>query len=194
MSFITDRLKKVADLSKHGFDLPERHLFSCKVGQLLPVMTKPMVLGDKFDINVIETTQTVPFNKAAFFRCKKYYHFWFVPYSYIWNQFDSFYTQRNNPYSSNSKGSAYMPSVYYDTMLTQMGLSGNSTYLNSVDEFGVSNLRNRLRLADLLRFGNWQDVMKDTNNLTFANKCYNYFNTNRKTVNLMALGTYQYQV
>lgn len=191
MSFLTDRLKKVASPSKHGFDLPERHLFSCKVGQLLPVLCKPMVLGDKFDINVIESTQTVPFNKAAFFRCKKYYHFWFVPYSYLWNQFDSFYTQRENPYSANSKGSTYLPCASYHHLLLNCGFHGGS-YLTSIDEYGVLNFRNRLRLLDLLRYGNWQDVMKNTDNLDFAEKCYQYFRTNPKYVNIFSLAAYQY--
>lgn len=87
---------------RNGFDLSERTAFTAKVGELLPVMTKEVIPGDKFKINLKSFTRTVPVNTAAYTRIKEYYDFYFVPNRLLWNRFDQFITQMPN--SQHSKG------------------------------------------------------------------------------------------
>lgn len=85
-------------VSRNGFDLSEKVAFTAKVGQLLPVMVKEVIPGDKFKINVKAFARTQPVNTAAYTRIRQYYDFFFVPYSQIWRNFKSFITQMtSNP-------------------------------------------------------------------------------------------------
>ena len=83
---------------RNGFDLSFRNSFTAKVGELLPVMCKEVIPGDRFDIDVSSFTRTQPVNSAAFSRLREYYDFYFVPYSLLWDKFPSFIVQTGQPY------------------------------------------------------------------------------------------------
>lgn len=160
MSFLTDKLQKVVNLGLHGYPLDERHLFSAKAGQLLPIFNKPMLPGDVFDIDIVQTSQTAPFNKAAFFRCKKYFHFWFVPYSFMWSQWDSYISQRVNPRSANSKGSRFVPNIPLLNIFRMVNVAYEESVNPPVQDIRKDDIGNRpyqgfLRMLDLMGFGNW---------------------------------------
>lgn len=79
--------------SRNGFDLSFKKNFSAKAGELLPVMTKVVLPGDSFNINLKSFTRTQPLNTSAFARMREYYDFYFVPFEQMWNKFDSMVTQ-----------------------------------------------------------------------------------------------------
>lgn len=79
--------------SRNGFDLSFKKNFTAKAGELLPIMTKVVLPGDSFNINLRSFTRTQPLNTSAFARMREYYDFYFVPFEQMWNKFDSCITQ-----------------------------------------------------------------------------------------------------
>ena len=78
---------------RSAFDLSQRRCFTAKVGELLPVMCKEVIPGDKFKLGLSSFTRTRPVNSAAYTRIKEYYDYFFVPYRLLWRYFDQFITQ-----------------------------------------------------------------------------------------------------
>lgn len=89
---------------RSAFDLSFRNAFTAKVGELLPVMTKEVIPGDKFKLGVESFTRTMPVNSAAYTRIKEYYDFFFVPNRLLWRYFDSYITDMSqiNPQFADS--------------------------------------------------------------------------------------------
>lgn len=88
--------------SRNGFDLSNRHTFSAKLGELLPVQVKECLPGDKFKINLSHFSRTQPLNGPAYVRIREYYDFCFVPYRLLWKYFDQFINQMPNNVAANS--------------------------------------------------------------------------------------------
>lgn len=84
------------NVSRNGFDLSFKKNFTAKAGELLPIMCKPVLPGDKFTIKLDAFTRTQPLNTAAFVRMREYYDFYFVPYNLLWNKADTVLTQMND--------------------------------------------------------------------------------------------------
>ena len=74
------------NVSRNGFDLSTKRNFTAKCGELLPVMCKEVIPGDKVKIDLSAFTRTMPVNTAAFARIREYYDFFFVPFSHLWNR------------------------------------------------------------------------------------------------------------
>ena len=79
-------------LSRNGYDLSSRRVFSAPAGALIPVASWDCQPGEKFKIQVQDLVRAQPLNTAAFARCKEYYHFFFVPYRALWQHSDRFFT------------------------------------------------------------------------------------------------------
>ena len=90
---------------RNGFDLSNRHTFSAKLGELLPVQVKECLPGDKFKINLQHFSRTQPLNSPAYVRIREYYDFCFVPYRLLWKYYDQFINQMPNNVSANSQSS-----------------------------------------------------------------------------------------
>lgn len=88
--------------SRNGFDLSNRHTFSAKLGELLPVQVKECLPGDKFKINLSHFSRTQPLNGPAYVRIREYYDFCFVPYRLLWKYFDQFINQMPNNIAASS--------------------------------------------------------------------------------------------
>lgn len=84
------------NVKRNGFDLSFKNAFTAKAGELLPVMVKEVIPGDKFKINGQSFTRTQPLNSAAFVRMREYYDVFFVPYRLLWNRFPTFFTNMND--------------------------------------------------------------------------------------------------
>ena len=80
------------NVKRNGFDLSFKNAFTAKAGELLPVMVKEVIPGDKFKIDGQSFTRTQPLNSAAFVRMREYYDVFFVPYRLLWNRFPTFFT------------------------------------------------------------------------------------------------------
>lgn len=83
-------------VSRNGFDLSENNAFTAKCGELLPIMTKEVLPGDHFEIDLRTFTRTQPLQTAAFTNFRQYYDFFFVPYSQIWHNWNAFITNLGN--------------------------------------------------------------------------------------------------
>lgn len=84
------------NLSRNGYDLSSRKVFSAPAGALLPIGVWECNPTEKFSFKVDDFVRTQPLNTAAFARCKEYYHFFFVPYRSLWNHSDKFFTGVTN--------------------------------------------------------------------------------------------------
>ncbi len=84
------------NVSRNGFDLSKRVLFTAKVGELLPIYHKRVMPGDKFSIDVNSFTRTQPVNTAAYTRIKEYYDFFYIPYRLLWRNAPSSLTQMSS--------------------------------------------------------------------------------------------------
>ena len=79
-------------LSRNGYDLSSKKVFSAPVGALVPIGAWECNPGEKFHIKVEDLTRTQPLNTAAFARIKEYYHFFAVPIKSLWLHSDRFFT------------------------------------------------------------------------------------------------------
>ena len=79
-------------VKRNGFDLSFKNAFTAKAGELLPIMVKEVIPGDKFNIKGQAFTRTQPLNSAAFVRMREYFDFYFVPYRLLWNRSSQFFT------------------------------------------------------------------------------------------------------
>lgn len=84
------------NLSRNGYDLSSRKVFSAPAGALLPIGVWECNPTEKFSFKVDDFVRTQPLNTAAFARCKEYYHFFFVSYRSLWNHSDKFFTGVTN--------------------------------------------------------------------------------------------------
>lgn len=147
------------NLSRNGFDLSSRRVFSNSVGQLLPVGVWEVNPSEKFRISVQDLVRTQPLNTAAFARCKEYYHFFFVPYSALWMYSDSFFTGVVNPDSTARRSSTgttnyeWVPksAPYFDLDGILKLLNGTS--YNSLDVLGYKRSFGAFKLLNFLGYG-----------------------------------------
>lgn len=162
---IYQKLKPKAQLSRNGFDLSYRNVFSAKVGEILPIMCKEVVPGDHFEMNINALTRTQTLNTAAFARMKQYYHFFFVSYASLWRGWDSFISQRQNDISSYTNDSKFVPTFDLKLLKKQIredlngfGSSFTEDAMNDIsdghlDDCGLPKYAGASKLLDLLGYG-----------------------------------------
>lgn len=102
--FSTPHVK--AHLSRNAFDLSRRDVFSCKAGQLLPVITLECNPNEHFEIRPDIFLRTQTLNTCAYARMKQKIEFFFVPYRSLWFKSDQFFTGSNYSTSSVYKDAA----------------------------------------------------------------------------------------
>lgn len=152
-------LKPTAHLSKNGFDLSRKHVFSSKAGQALPCLSVETVPGDHFEIDLASLSRTETFNTAAFLRGKQRYDFFFVPYSQLWHPFNQFISQRDDRHSTLQKGHIYCPVISVGTIIKfihEFIIREEQAFSGYEDLMGLSRAQNCIRLLDLLGYGNFQ--------------------------------------
>lgn len=93
MSNIMSMTKLKNKVSRNGFDLSRKNLFTAKVGEMLPVACIECIPGDSFNIDMSWFTRTQPVNTAAYTRIREYYDWFFVPTNLLWDKFNTFVTQ-----------------------------------------------------------------------------------------------------
>lgn len=81
--------------SRNGFDLSQKINFTAKVGELMPVWWTPVLPTDSLRVQVNNFIRTQSLNSAAFARMRGYFDFYFVPFSQMWQQFNTAVTQMN---------------------------------------------------------------------------------------------------
>lgn len=180
MSNVFNYLKPQAKLPRNGFDLSQRHVFSCVAGRLYPILALDCVPGDHHEINVLELARTLPVHTDAFVRMKQHFEFYFVPYSQIVSNFNEFISQRNDHYSTAiDKNISNIPCTSIKDILSFV------QYCNDLDLYDIHGLRipeQSLQLLDLLGYGAHYRYYYDAN----YRECYRAYK-----VNVFRLATYQ---
>lgn len=85
---------------RNKFNLSYENRFSCKMGELIPVMCKPVVPGDTFNVNTEIFIRTAPLVSPLFQQIDVYLHYFFVPNRLIykdWEQFISPHGTKSEP-------------------------------------------------------------------------------------------------
>lgn len=154
-------LKPKASVSKNGFDLSQKHVFSSVCGRIDSPLQVETVPGDYFEIDMNSLHRSMTMNTAAFIRGKFRYDFFFVPYSQLWHPFNQFISQREDIHSMNQKGSSYCPVVHlYDVLKTACDCISNNRRQEQ-DLYGFNVGWNMLRQLDMLGYGNHYIVIKE---------------------------------
>lgn len=81
--------------SRDGYDLSQKINFTAKVGELMPVWWTPVLPTDSLRVQVNNFIRTQSLNSAAFARMRGYFDFYFVPFSQMWQHFNTAVTQMN---------------------------------------------------------------------------------------------------
>lgn len=146
--------------SRNGFDLSFKKNFSAKAGELLPIMTKVVLPGDSFNINLKSFTRTQPLNTSAFARMREYYDFYFVPFEQIWNKFDSMVTQMTQNVQ-HASGPTLDDNVPLSGGMPYFTSAQVADYLNaqkkaaSTNPFGFARSTLTCKLMSYLGYGNY---------------------------------------
>ena len=74
------------------FDLSYTKLFTCDMGQLIPVMCDEVVPGDIFKIGNQSVIRMQPLVAPVLHEINAYVHYFFVPYRILWDQWEDFIT------------------------------------------------------------------------------------------------------
>lgn len=156
-------------VSQNGFDLSKKSNFTSKCGELLPYWWKFTLPGDKWSIDLKSFTRTVPATAPAYARSRKYYDFYFVPLSLIWNKFNTTITQMNNnvQHSSgvlledNAPVSGYFPHCTLQEIVDYLKYLAGSSSANNY--FGLSRASLAIKLLSyfgILNYTIWEKLLK----------------------------------
>lgn len=77
-------------VKKSKFDLSHDRKFSCKMGQLIPIMCSEVLPGDSFTVNSAQMIRLAPMLAPMMHRVDVYTHFFYVPNRIVWNNWESF--------------------------------------------------------------------------------------------------------
>lgn len=79
------------------FDLSYRNNFTCKMGQLIPVMCDEAVPGDYFKIGNELLIRFQPLAAPIMHEISATVHYFFVPYRLLWDKWEEFIVQGDTP-------------------------------------------------------------------------------------------------
>ena len=167
---------------RNGFDLSFKNAFTAKAGELLPVMCKEVLPGDKFKISSQSFTRTQPLLSPAYVRMREYYDVVFVPYRLLWNRFPQFFTNLpdfHHAASISSKGSTgdVHPYFTYNDISGYLERSSNGVGPSPTPDgsafknfFGFNRYQLSMKLLHFLGYGNIVPGFIRDNDLVF-NPC-----------------------
>lgn len=144
--------------SRNGFDLSQKINFTAKVGELMPVWWTPVLPTDSLRVQVNNFIRTQSLNSAAFARMRGYFDFYFVPFSQMWQHFNTAVVQMNTnlqyasgPVISDNKAlSGQLPYFTCEQVaeyIVSLGKKKNS--------FGFFRSTMTCRLLEYLGYGNF---------------------------------------
>lgn len=144
--------------SRNGFDLSQKINFTAKVGELMPVWWTPVLPTDSLRVKVNNFIRTQSLNSAAFARMRGYFDFYFVPFSQIWQHFNTAVTQMNTnlqhasgPVISDNKAlSGQLPYFTCEQVAKYIISLGNKK-----NAFGFFRSTMTCRLLEYLGYGNF---------------------------------------
>lgn len=160
MSNFLSLLKPKADLSKNGFDLSQKHVFSLSSGRLDCPLFVETIPNDNFRIDLASLMRTMTFNTASFLRGKLTFDLFFVPYAQLWHPFNQFVSQRKDLHTTLQKGSQFVPHISLGKLLLLIyhaRVEDNDTIIDSLrDVHNFAWIGNIVRILDFLGYGNFE--------------------------------------
>lgn len=121
------------------FNLSYQNKFSCNLGQLVPIMCKPVVPGDTFKCSTELFVRTAPLVSPMFQQLDVYVHYFYVPNRLIcrdWEQYISPHATKDNPQPSELQ----LPSIDLRDKKTfqfpNQSLFGNGTLMDFLGYHG----------------------------------------------------------
>lgn len=162
------------NVSRNGFDLSKRTLFTAKAGELLPVYCKEVIPGDRFKINVTSFTRTAPLNTAAYTRIREYYDWYFVPTNLLWNKFNTFVEQTtdNVQHANSITGSAEVgdghPFFTLESVYDYMNAMRESQSNSAKNIFDIPRWIGTEKLLDYLGYGSYYQILERSEGRPFA--------------------------
>lgn len=152
-------------VSRNGFDLSHRNIFSASVGELLPVSVIECLPGDNFKIKTSSFTRTVPVQTASFTRIKEYFDWFFVPYRLLNRSFnqDILQLQNENPISADGptravKAQTLTPNT---TLKDIVATLNKDDVLKATNFCGFSQSQLSSKLLTYLGYGNFIQYWAD---------------------------------
>lgn len=150
--------------SREGFDLSQKLNFTAKVGELLPIWWMPVLPTDDIRAQIQSFARTQPLNSSAFARMRAYFNFYFVPYSQMWNKFNTAITQMSTNLTRASgpvlddnialtSGLPYITAQQIAEYITSLGDSKN--------QFGYSRALLTCKLLEYLGYGDFYWYVSD---------------------------------
>lgn len=158
--------------SRNGFDLSFKRNFTAKCGELLPVMCKEVIPGDKFTIDLSSFTRTMPVNTAAFARIREYYDFFYVPFNILWNRSNAVLSQMDyNQHHALQLGQGlstvfngelpYLTTNQITGYVSAMGAESVSPTIGK-NYLGFSRAHGTVKLLEYLNLGNYSDMIGES--------------------------------
>lgn len=160
--------------SRNGFDLSQKINFTAKVGELMPVWWTPVLPTDSLRVQVNNFIRTQSLNSAAFARMRGYFDFYFVPFSQMWQHFNTAVTQMNTnlqfasgPVISDNKAlSGQLPYFTCEQVADYLQELGDKK-----NAFGFYRSTMTCRLLEYLGYGHFYDYDPNgTVNATWGDK------------------------
>lgn len=153
MANLLKSLKPSPNLSRNGFDLSRKSVFSAKFGEMYPCLALETLPDSHYEINPSDFVRTFPMKTDAFLRAKQEVVYFWIPFESIWHGFNSFYSRRGTKVSSYEHESTYCPrfnlGALFDTIVVDY-VSG--------DVIAQKKAHDALRLLDLLGYGNYYEL------------------------------------
>lgn len=144
-------------VSRNGFDLSFTNKFTGKIGELLPLMHRDVMIGDSWRISLNSFTRTRPIVSPSYTSINEYFDFFFVPYRVLGKKIPHVIVQdTSNPTialseSSNQRVGAKVPYTY----LSKLRGFSNSVYDHfgtRVDNFGFYRFKQSNKLLNFLGY------------------------------------------
>lgn len=159
----------VAKLGRNVFDMSQTLGFTSSVGQLLPVYYDVLNPGDKISIKSLFVTKTQPMQTDNFAKVTENVDYFFVPFEQLYSLFGSFFYQISDFnssmfYKTKMVDSAHLPLAPFNDLrqelfASQYRINTADNFLffpgSALDEFGVPNYFNHLRLMQLFGMSNY---------------------------------------
>lgn len=183
--------KPVGGKARNGFDLSQRHIFSSKCGQLLPVLALEVVPTDHIELDVSSFLRTMPVQTAAYSRMKHNLDFVFIPFRSLWSGFDQFIAQRPDFRDTlqdklwDGEVAQYVPRMHCEELHTIFNATDNI-----LDDAGFPICFDMIRLLDLLGYCNISSSGNLSEQISFARTVLAEFGRKNISFNMFRLLAY----
>lgn len=166
MANVFNALKPKASLNRNAFDLSQRHIFSMKCGQILPILSIDCVPNDYHEIDVLSLCRTLPVQTDAFTRLKLSFSAAFIPYQQLWAEWNEFILQTDEKFTVNHNHISYTQVPFFELGLLLKNLyfidhdySTGALPADMQDMFGFNPADIIVRMLDLLGYGSYYHVL-----------------------------------